>query len=151
MSVVVCSGLTAAALVKSRLIQYEFSIWDLFGMKQKWLVELLAAPAAAEEIFVLLLRESYSFFWGSFFLLWSWVSGRVFLVLFAVHQLGNDFPFMSGGIVPVGVLLSLAFRPLLARASTVHGFVLIKVVMLVLVKVAFRHVVAVSCFQSFYG
>jgi len=35
-------------------------------MKQKWLVELLAAPAAVEEIFVLLLSESYSFL-GSFF------------------------------------------------------------------------------------
>jgi len=79
----------------------------------------------------------------------SRVSARLSdLVLFAVHEFGDDFPLVAGRIVSVGVLFCFALRPLLPGASAVHGLVLVKVVMLVLVKVALGHV---CCFSSHGG
>jgi len=64
----------------------------------------------------------------------------VFFVPFAIHEFGDDFSFVSGWVVTVGVELCFSLGSLLARSAAVHGLVLVKVVVLVLVKVALGHV-----------
>ena len=63
----------------------------------------------------------------------------LFGILLGVHELGDDLPFVTSRVVMIGVFGGLLLGPLLARVATVHGLVLVEVVVFVLIKVGFRH------------
>ena len=62
-----------------------------------------------------------------------------FGILFGVHEFVDDLTFVASGVVMIGVFGGLLLGPLLARVATVHGLVLVEVVVFVLIKVGFRH------------
>lgn len=66
-----------------------------------------------------------------------------FLVLFSVLYLCHNFTGMSTGIKMVGMFTSFFLGSLFTAVAWVNMFVILKIVMLVLVKMAFRHFQAV--------
>ena len=64
-----------------------------------------------------------------------------FGIFLGIHQFGYNFSFMTSRIVMICVLGCLLFTALFTRMSAKHGFILVEIVMFVLVKVWFRHLV----------